>query len=116
MTIKPQYHQICSSIFIRDDVWLMYWPLKYINLSDVTNIHLNIFDFRMSGEAFFSLLQTFCDSASETIINALNNFNSMEFVNAQPLDRQEFELQTSILLEQFKNQVRYEYYNVICQI
>lgn len=100
MVIQTEYHQICSSVFLQNQ-WLKYWPLKEIDPSNTNVSALSGQDFRITGQSFFNLLQIFCQFASETIDNALIVFNSSDFVAAQPLGRNEFNVQTSSLINQF---------------
>ena len=106
MSIEPHFHQVCSSTFVRDDGWLKYWPLNYVDESNPNNPALYVHDFRLAGLSFFTLLQTFCASARETILNALVVFNSTQFLTAEALREDEFRQQASSLLTQFTEQVK----------
>lgn len=100
MFIEAHYHQICSSVFLTDQ-WLIYWSLNLVNDSDPNAPPISGQDFRNTGSALFNLLRIFCDFAVETIDNALIVFNSTDFVTAQLLGRNEFNLQTATLANQF---------------
>lgn len=101
ITVRANYHQICSSVLIDDTVWLRYWPLSAIDPSDLDTPGLFGQDFRITGQTFFHFLQLFCELASETVADALTIFNTTSFVSARALSREEFLRRTSTLIEQF---------------
>ena len=98
ISIKLRYHQVCSSDFIRDDVWMLYFNLP-------TNIIFSIYDFRAEGIQMFSILQTLCKMANETVMNELAVFNDTQFVTAQVLSSDTFNARTAILVQEFQQQV-----------
>ena len=98
ISIKPRYHQVCSSDFIKDDVWILYFNLP-------ANIIFSIYDFRSGGIHMFSILQTLCKMANETVMNELAVFNDTKFVTARVLSSDTFNIQTAILVQQFQQQV-----------
>ncbi|CAF1269656.1 unnamed protein product [Adineta ricciae] len=104
MVIEPRYHQICQSTFVRADGWLKYWPLESFNASDPNAPAFFGSDYRITGEAFFDQLRTFCYVAAEIITTAIEVFNSTNFVSAQPLAEDDFNAQTSSLFTQFKQE------------
>ncbi|CAF1513281.1 unnamed protein product [Adineta ricciae] len=94
--LEPEYHQVCSSDFIKDDVWLLYFTQ--------INAVLPAYDFRGTGLRFFTILQTLCQMANETVRNELSAFNAIEFVTAYVLSRSTFNTQISTLIRQFQQQ------------
>ncbi|CAF1057497.1 unnamed protein product [Adineta steineri] len=94
--IVPHYHQVCSSDFIKDDAWLLYFTGTFPSF--------HTFDFRGIGMELFSLLQTLCRMSNETVINELFVFNHMEFISSQVVAFDLFEIQTSALIRQFQQQ------------
>ena len=107
MTIRPIFHQVCSSTFIREDGWLRYWPLEGTSEWTSNSPVLSAIDFRSIGQVFFQLLQMYCDLASEIVMNALDVFDSTQFISAQSLGRDNFYVQTSTLLRRFQEQVNH---------
>jgi len=99
MTIQPNYHQICSSDFIREDRWLLY--------SSGLSGAVFVFDFRTTGMPLFSLLETFCEMTKETIRNELTVFYDNQFVSGQILMNETFHSQAWTLIQQFQNRVRF---------
>ncbi|CAF4032239.1 unnamed protein product [Adineta steineri] len=94
--IVPHYHQVCSSDFIKDDAWLLYFTGHFP--------FLNNFDFRFMGMGWFSLLQTLCRMSNETVTNELLVFNDMQFISSQVVPNDLFDIQASALIHQFQQQ------------
>ncbi|CAF4128444.1 unnamed protein product [Adineta steineri] len=80
MTITPHFHQLCSSDFIRDDRWLLYFQLRSVGATlDTSTIFGN--DFRSNpGSNLFTLMKTLCETADTTIINAATVFGTTKLV------------------------------------
>ncbi|CAF3763842.1 unnamed protein product [Rotaria sp. Silwood1] len=105
MTIWPRYHQVCSSTFVQNDGWLKYWPMTLIDANNTNSRDFPSNDFRVTGQAFFQQLQTFCSLATEILANAVEKFNRTNFVSAKPLAKADFNSQASAIFTQFKQQV-----------
>jgi len=97
MNVQPRYHQVCSSDFVNNDAWLLYYPGQRGDFYSL--------DFRSMGYALFTLLQTLCIMSNETVTNELTVFNNIQFVSTQVLAKDTFNNQTSALIQQFENQV-----------
>lgn len=95
--IQPIYHQVCSSDFVNFNKWFDYFN----NLG----VNFNVWDFRITGPALFTLLEIFCKMSNETVTNELNVFDNTQFVSAQALPRNIFDAQTFQLISQFEQQV-----------
>ena len=107
ITIQPRFHQICSSDFIREDKWLLYFDFVPLN-SSLTDYPFFSLDFRdAAGLSIFRVMKVLCEFANTTVTNAITLFNNTQFVNNEPLTREKFDQQTSALIDQFKKQVRY---------
>ena len=96
--LEAQYHQVCSSEFIDDNVWLSYFH-------ESAKIFA-FWDFRSQGLNLFRILQTLCQLSDETVRNQLRVFNEMQFINAHVMSRDIFNIQTSILVRLLQEQVR----------
>ncbi|CAF2763944.1 unnamed protein product [Rotaria sp. Silwood2] len=105
MAIWPRYHQVCTSTFVQNDGWLEYWPVNLIDPNDTNNRAFSSNDFRVTGQAFFQQLQTFCNLATDIVANAVEVFNRTNFISAKPLAQADFNAQTSAIFTQFKQQV-----------
>ena len=97
INIKPSYHQVCSSNFVKDDVWLLYFSGIKGSLYSA--------DFRSIGFSLFTILQTLCMMSNETVIDQLTVFNNTQFVSGRALTRDTFNSQTYALIQQFQQQV-----------
>lgn len=106
MTVYPRYHQICSSVFINDDIWLRYWPIIAINDTVVDQLGISRFDFRQNGNSMFKFLQLSCNSIIDLITEQLLLFNETLLVTSQALARDEFIKVTDGILKQFDIKVR----------
>ncbi|CAF1193178.1 unnamed protein product [Adineta ricciae] len=95
--LQPHYHQVCSSDFVRDDKWFLYFVKSPVLLFAS--------DFRNTGLRLFTLLQTFCVMSNETISNELTGFNYTRLVSGNVLPRNVFDEQTSTIIRQFQQQV-----------
>jgi hypothetical protein len=95
--IKPSYHQVCSSDFVKDDVWLLYFSGIKVSLYSA--------DFRTIGFPLFTILQTLCMMSNETVTNQLIVFNNTQFVSGRVLTRDTFNSQTYALIQEFQQQV-----------
>ncbi|CAF1508217.1 unnamed protein product [Adineta ricciae] len=96
--LEAEYHQVCSSEFIDDNAWLLYF--------NVTDGSLFFLDFRSQGSKLFRILQTLCRLSNETVRNQLRVFSETQFMNAHVVSRDTFNIQTSILIRQLQQQVR----------
>ncbi|CAF1413027.1 unnamed protein product [Adineta ricciae] len=94
--VEPEYHQVCSSDFIKSDVWLLYFR----RLGPV----LRALDFRAVGLKLFTILQTMCQMANDIVRNELIVFNEMQFVSAYVISRDTFHIQISTLIQRFQQQ------------
>ena len=105
MSIQPRFHQICSSDFIRDDKWFLYFDLIPFNKS-LSVYPIYSFDFRLNaGSSLFRIMKVLCRYANETVSNTLIVFNNTQFVSSNPLTTENFNQQTSTLINQFQKQV-----------
>ncbi|CAF0721657.1 unnamed protein product [Adineta steineri] len=114
MTVKPDFHQLCSSDFIRNDRWLLYF-----RFAAVTTASFSFYtgDFRASsGSSLFSLIKTLCETANTTVINAVTVFGATELVNAYPMPRILFENKTTELVQQFQNETQASFLTLFSQI
>ncbi|CAF0861557.1 unnamed protein product [Adineta steineri] len=82
MTVTPHFHQLCSSDFIRDDRWLLYFQLASVNTTNVsTTVTFYTGDFRGgAGSSLFNLMKILCETAKTTVINAAAVFDATKLV------------------------------------
>ncbi|CAF0826349.1 unnamed protein product [Adineta steineri] len=114
MTVKPDFHQLCSSDFIRDDRWLLYFRFAVVTTASFS---FYTGDFRASsGSSLFSLMKTLCETANTTVINAVTVFGATELVNAYPMPRILFENKTTELVQQFQNETQASFLTLFSQI
>ena len=107
INIQPRYHQICTSDFIREDKWLLYFNFTpYV--SPLQNHTYFTLDFRHNiGFSLFLIMRTLCQYANETVTNALIVFYNTEFFSSEPLAATIFDRQISSIIAEFEQQVRY---------
>ncbi|CAF4055871.1 unnamed protein product [Adineta steineri] len=118
MTVTPHFHQLCSSDFIRDDRWLLYFQTTSVNTTNVsTAVTLFTADFRAnSGSSLFTLMQTLCETAKTTFVNAAAVFGATKLVNAYPMSYILFEKKTTELAQQFQQETQASFLTLFSQI
>jgi hypothetical protein len=108
INIQPRYHQICTSDFIQEDKWLLYFNMIPYTYASLQNYSYNSQDFRLdTGSSLFRIMRILCQFANETITNALTVFNDTQFISNEPLSAKTFNTQTSSLIAEFEQQVRH---------
>ena len=108
ISIRPRYHQICTSDFIREDKWLIYFQMIYYS-AFIQNFSYHSLDFRFDpGSSLFRIMRILCQFANETVTSALIVFNNTQFISNEPLSNKTFEMQTSSIIAEFKQQVRFQ--------
>ncbi|CAF0779383.1 unnamed protein product [Rotaria sp. Silwood1] len=108
-SVSPQYHQVCSSEFLQK-LWLSYFGRVELNIEDVNFITP---DFRVSGQSFFDFIRSFCQTAQDTVENALHVFNSTRLITVDALSPEQFNNQTTQLLKTFQQQTIASFLNLI---
>ena len=94
--IEPQYHQICSSVFVSQKWFNSVSDLSLIHYGEKTN------DFRKAIRTQFQTLSTFCKVAQNTLNTSLPIFEETNFITAYVISRAEFDVRTKAVIEQFK--------------
>ncbi|CAF1172169.1 unnamed protein product [Adineta steineri] len=119
MTVTPQFHQLCSSDFVRDDRWLLYF--KHSPSVNTTNnsaiITFGSGDFRgAAGTSLFLLMQTLCETANTTVVNAATVFGATKLVNVYPMSHALFEEKTTELAQQFQQETQASFLILFSQV
>lgn len=94
LTIKPVYHQICSSKFISSK-----WTEI---LSIFESISVTGYKYRINTGTHFVILATFCHHARKTLNYSLEVFSQTHFVSSQVIDQRIFDYQINSLIENWK--------------
>ena len=105
--IKPEYHQICSSNFVSLK-WIERLKLEGNFLSASVDID-NHFDSTLQ----FMMISKFCDLSQKTVDSLLSTFNQTDFVTANAISRSDFDVQTKVLIEQFKRTIADEFIQIL---
>jgi hypothetical protein len=95
--MEPHYHQLCSSLFISLE-WIESLPdpgAAYLlfNYDDDLQSRLRI---------HFELLSKLCILSQRTINTSLSIFEQTDFITAQVISYDEFDIRTKAIIEQFK--------------
>lgn len=116
MTTEPIYHQLCSSDFIRDDRWFIYY--EYIKKPNETGLNFFYrYDFRSgAGLNLFYRMETLCTTAEETVYNALKQFNGTQFISSNAISRDVFDQKTNALIEQFQNETQHSFHTLFSKL
>ncbi|CAF0990139.1 unnamed protein product [Adineta steineri] len=100
--IKVEYHEICSSEFITAR-WIQ---LQFVEFP--TRVFW-INDFRFQSQMHFQLLSTLCRVAKQTIEDNLQSFYRTKFITPKVIDNFSFQIESELILEQFKRTVPESY-------
>ncbi|CAF0838670.1 unnamed protein product [Adineta steineri] len=100
--IEVEYHEICSSEFITAR-WIklqfMESPMRVFFINDI----------RFQSEMHFQLLSTLCRVAKQTIEDNLQLFYRTKFITPKVIDNLSFQIESNLILEQFKRTVPESY-------
>ncbi|CAF3388266.1 unnamed protein product [Rotaria sp. Silwood2] len=88
-------HPFCTSSFVRDDHWLQYWTMKFLNGTIDPTPPFYWADVRKHGLKFFHYVKILCDLAATAVSDALNAFQTEQFFSSQPISQLEFNDLTS---------------------
>jgi hypothetical protein len=106
LSIKPQYHEICSSEFVS----LNWINIKFVQSPSTT---ITIQDIRSQLQTHFQLLSTLCHAAQQTVEDDLELFYQKTFVSQQVLSCESFQIQVDLIVEQFKRTVPQSFKNTL---
>ncbi|CAF3918063.1 unnamed protein product [Adineta steineri] len=119
MTVTPQFHQLCSSDFVRNDRWLLYFKTSP-SVNTTNNSATFTFgsaDFRGAvGSSLFTLMQTLCETANTTVVNAATVFGATKLVNAYLMSHALFEEKTTELAQQFEQETQASFLILFSQV
>ncbi|CAF1065122.1 unnamed protein product [Adineta steineri] len=116
MTVTPQFHQLCSSDFIRNDRWLLYFQIL-ASVNTGTVITFNGGDLRgATGSDLFSLMKTLCETAKTTVANAEAVFGATKLVNVYLMSHVLFENKTNELARQFQQETQASFLILFSQV
>ncbi|CAF1188973.1 unnamed protein product [Adineta steineri] len=119
MTVTPQFHQLCSSDFVQDDRWLLYFG-NTPSVNRTNNSAIVTFsdgDFRgAAGTSLFLLMQTLCETANTTVVNAAIVFGATKLVNAYLMSHVLFENKTNELARQFQQETQASFLILFSQV
>jgi hypothetical protein len=100
--ITPMYHQLCGSDFVQ------LWWYNSLLVSDSEYVPANFMNY---ATTYFRTLAMFCNIANVTVANAMNQFYSTMYVNAQVMPRTLFVLETNAIIDTFLNMTLAEFTN-----
>ncbi|CAF1483640.1 unnamed protein product [Adineta ricciae] len=106
--LNVRYHQVCTSDFIKNDGWMLYFNKR--------STPLYTLDFRVQGGSLFAVLQILCQMSNETVTNELTTFNNMQFVGTHVLSNDVFNEQIYSLIQQFQQQTMKSFLDLFKQI
>jgi hypothetical protein len=95
--IVPSFHQVCSSDFISQQ-WI-----DFVFKADSTLIWP--IDVRTSLSAMWQLIRTFCQSATDTVLNALDQFNNSPLITVMLLNEELLEAKVQAALHLLRQTV-----------
>ncbi|CAF1136735.1 unnamed protein product [Adineta steineri] len=95
--IKPEYHQICSSIFISPK-WIESMP----NIGSEYVLYYSADDFKARLRHHFDALLKFCELSQNTLNTAVSKFEETDFITVHVIPQDEFNRKIKLIIEQFK--------------
>ncbi|CAF4114461.1 unnamed protein product, partial [Adineta steineri] len=96
ISIKPYYHQLCSSDFVvNSSTWI---SLIY---SYTAGIDYSYDDYRLFASPHFQLLSGLCSLANDTVNAAITEFSRNTITNERVQSQESIITQTDIILSQF---------------
>ncbi|CAF3909696.1 unnamed protein product, partial [Adineta steineri] len=100
--IEVEYHEICSSEFVTARwIYLQFMesPMRVFFINDI----------RFQSQMHFQLLSTLCRVAKQTIEDNLQLFYRTKFITPKAIDNMSFQIESELILEQFKRTVPESY-------
>ncbi|CAF4241645.1 unnamed protein product [Rotaria sordida] len=91
--LYPSFHQVCSSAFISKQWIAMVFPQSNMKIYE---------DFRVQATGQFQLLQNFCELAGQTVVRALQDFATSEFITANVISATVFDAQMRSTINTFQ--------------
>jgi hypothetical protein len=99
---NPQFHAVCTSDFVTSETWLeLDYPSWKFDENGVPTFHANKDDYRQIASPLFQLLSSFCQLSLQTLSTELLTFNFTTFITPNLISQQQFETQTSQIINQF---------------
>ena len=108
VTIKPEYHQLCSSYLI-SSTWIQYV------YSGVANA-IYILDFRFLANSHFQTLAMLCQQAKQTIDDNLAIFLQTQMVSSQVISQQSLESEIGARIDDWKLTLKSQFVRTIALI
>jgi hypothetical protein len=100
----PQFHSICASDFLTSKIWLEidYPSSKFDQYgTGIPTFISNKDDFRQIVSPLLQLLSSFCNLSLQTLNTELLTFNFTTFITPNLVSQQQFDRQTSQIIDQF---------------
>ncbi|UJR12528.1 hypothetical protein I4U23_016703 [Adineta vaga] len=95
--IEPQYHEICSSIFISSS-----WQESIDSLYIFSYGFTGLIDYRNPLRLQFQALGQLCRLSQNTVNTSLTKFGQNNFITSHIISPSEFHFRTETIFEQFK--------------
>jgi hypothetical protein len=98
----PEFHSICASDFLTSKIWLeINYPSSKFDQYGTPTFISNKGDFRQIVSPLLQLLSSFCQLSLQTLNTELFTFNFTTFVTPNLVSHQQFDRQTSQIINQF---------------
>ncbi|CAF3839568.1 unnamed protein product [Rotaria sp. Silwood1] len=95
VSIKPEYHSICSS--------------EYVSSSYIIDVRKKKDNISAALSAHYRLLSSLCQSSHRFIENAIEVFDTFELISVETLTRSSFDIQIQSLISTFISQIPANY-------
>ena len=106
--IEPQFHQICSSVFISPE-----WFESMTYSKEYSKYTTNEFDFRKRIRMQFQIVAKLCILSKKMLNTSLSIFGDTDFITADVISRAEFNVRIETIIEQLRTAAANEFMNVL---
>ncbi len=106
--IEPQYHQICSSVFISPE-----WIESMTDIQ-IYNRHANPeYNFLKVVRMQFQIMEKLCTFSKNLLNTSMSIFKDTDFISLDAISPDEFNVRTETIIEQFKIKASNEFMDVL---
>ena len=106
--IEPQYHQICSSVFIS-----LEWLESMTYSEDYRFYPSSEHDFLKGVRMQFQIVEKLCTLSKNMLNTSMSIFEDTDFITLDVISRDEFNVRTETIIEQFKIKASNEFMDVL---
>lgn len=104
--IEPQYHQICSSVFVSTEWFKSIVPT-------IGSVPVSENEFRTVIGTQFQILAKLCRVSKNMLNTSLSIFGDTDFITADVISRDQFNVRIETIIKQFKKTTSNEFMDIV---